>query len=151
MGESGEGIQARRHFEQAVESVLSFREALEHRAKAPIKEWDGGRDPNSGVLTLPYPKYHADILDFFTALSVLLSLWIPDATDYLDISEKFRVDHNAVAVARPDEVKALLTFVLRGEKYCDGFWGTQLSSGSVIALLERLEELYQSGETTRST
>jgi len=151
IGDSGEEIQASGSFEEAVEFVLSYRETLEHHAKAPIKEWVGGRDPKDGVMTWPYPKYHAGIDDFFIAIAELLRLWTPVASDYLEISDKFQSDHNAVAMARPDEVKALLTFAFSGERFCYGFWGAQLQSGFVNVLLNRLDKLYQSGEINRST
>ncbi len=39
-----------------------------------------------------------------------------------------------------------LTWVFRGERFCDGFWGEQLRDGLVTTLLDRLYELYHSGE-----
>ena len=40
-----------------------------------------------------------------------------------------------------DELKTLLTYYVRGERFCDGHWGAMIEGGHVRRLLERLAEL----------
>jgi hypothetical protein len=40
-----------------------------------------------------------------------------------------------------DQVKTMLTYCVRGERFCDGHWGEMIESGIIRNLLERLKEL----------
>ena len=40
-----------------------------------------------------------------------------------------------------DDVRTMLTFCVRGERFCDGHWGNVLKTGRVAALLRRLAVL----------
>jgi hypothetical protein len=39
------------------------------------------------------------------------------------------------------EVKTMLTYCVRGERFGDGHWAAMLESGKVVALLKRLRAL----------
>lgn len=46
------------------------------------------------------------------------------------------------------EIKTLLTFCVRGERFSDGFWASMITEGHVRRLLERLRHLRAgAGET----
>jgi len=47
------------------------------------------------------------------------------------------------------QVKVLLTFLWRGERFAPGLWGQLHHSGLTASLLERLAELYQAGAVSR--
>ena len=115
--------QAAERFRKAVEAVLSYRRNLEHHAVAPIKEWIIETNPDTGVSNFPYARYQAEVYNFFTALGEFLDLWTPLATDYQETASRFQRDHDAIGTAGPDEVKALVTWVFRGERFCEGFLG----------------------------
>ncbi|MEI2789718.1 MAG: DUF6508 domain-containing protein [Steroidobacteraceae bacterium] len=40
-----------------------------------------------------------------------------------------------------DEIRTMLTYCVRGERFCDGHWGAQILGAHVRRLLERLVEL----------
>jgi hypothetical protein len=42
------------------------------------------------------------------------------------------------------QVKTMLTYCVRGERFSDGHWAAMLSTGRVVALLERLQALRKS-------
>ncbi len=126
------------HFEKALEGVLSYRAAASRYVVAPAE---------SG--TVPYLPYDVEVEALFAAVAEFLRLWAPTAGDYLETSRHLRDRPGAVAAAGPEAVKAVLTFVWRGERYRDGFWGTQLQSGLMAALLDRLHELDQAGQIKR--
>jgi hypothetical protein len=48
-------------------------------------------------------------------------------------------DTNLVAKATLEQVKTMLTFCVRGERFCDGFWEGILEEGKFTALLKRLK------------
>ncbi len=114
-----------------------------------IAKWAGGEKRDESAWTLPFPEYRVEVEGFFTALGEFLLLWTPTSSDYLETSRELRDDHDAIGSAGPDEVKALLTFVWRGEKFCDGFWEAQLQSGLVTVLLDRLHELHRMRKVKR--
>jgi hypothetical protein len=122
-------------FEQALERVLSYRGAVRRYVVVPV-----------GSGSRPHLPYHAEVEAFFAAVAQFLHLWAPLARDYAEASRALRDDPGAIAAAGPEQVKALLTFVWRGERFHGGFWGAQLQSGLVSALLDRLHELDQAGE-----
>jgi len=47
------------------------------------------------------------------------------------------------AVARADlqQIRAMLTFIVRGERFCTGFFGKALREGQLRLILERLRQL----------
>jgi hypothetical protein len=50
-------------------------------------------------------------------------------------------DDDCVAGAGLAQIKTMLTYCVRGERFCDGHWGAMVESGRVQALLRRLVEL----------
>ena len=149
MGGCGDEKHTKGAFETALEAVLSCREAMTRSASAPVRRWTGGKG-DDGTLIFSYPEYHAEVEAFFTALAEFLHLWEPLSSDYLATSRELRDDPDAVATAGPEEVKAYLTFLWRGERFCDGFWGAQLQSGIITPLLDRLDELHRMGDVKRA-
>ena len=47
----------------------------------------------------------------------------------------------AVRKAKIPEVRQMLTAVVRGERFCSGWWGSMIEDGHVRRLLERLAEI----------
>ena len=43
-----------------------------------------------------------------------------------------------------EDIKTMLTYCVRSERFCDGAWGALLKSGRIMALLKRLEVITQS-------
>ena len=39
------------------------------------------------------------------------------------------------------QIKTMLTFCVRGERFCDGHWGAMVSEGRIGAILHRLSKL----------
>jgi len=50
-------------------------------------------------------------------------------------------DVEFVRSADLDQVKTMLTWCVRGERFCDGHWGGVLKAGHIRRLLQRLAEL----------
>jgi len=50
-------------------------------------------------------------------------------------------DPALVRRASIDEIKTMLTYCVRGERFCEGHWGAMIEGGHVRRLLERLKEI----------
>jgi broad-specificity NMP kinase len=50
-------------------------------------------------------------------------------------------DDDLIATASLDQIKTMLTYCVRGERFVDGHWAHMLESGRIVALLRRLAEL----------
>lgn len=55
-------------------------------------------------------------------------------------------DADLVGRASWDEIKTMLTFCVRGERFSDGHWAAMIEQGHLRRLLERLRQLH--GEET---
>jgi len=101
----------------------------------PIKEWFGGVKNEEGVIQLPYPDYEEAVIDFFRLVSK--DCWL----DYQYIPHKARQgleNEKFVSSASLDEIKTLLTYCVRGERFCDGHWGAMIEQSYVRQILDRL-------------
>lgn len=99
--------------------------------------WHGGQEVD-GALVMPYPEYTAEVAEFFRLAG---QPWWCDY-DYNPLeAAPMLADDQAIARATLDQLKTLLTYCVRGERFCDGHWEAILQTGRVVALLRRLREL----------
>lgn len=109
---------------------------------SPIKEWKGGERIETGGITMPYPDYDRVTREFFRAASE--PCWVDGRYLQRDAGEMLG-DPERVANASLDEVRLMLTWCVRGERFCDGHWDRMIEAGHVRRLLERLVEIRQEG------
>lgn len=91
-----------------------------------------------GVYSLVPPKYVPIVIDFFGAAAK------PCWSDYEYKPEKTaRMFENAKVIQKAsiNQIRTILTWCVRGERYCDGHWSAVLSSGRIFDVLERLKKL----------
>ena len=50
-------------------------------------------------------------------------------------------DEGRVKTASLSEIKSMLTFCVRGERFSDGHWGEMIEKGYIRRVLERLNEI----------
>lgn len=109
----------------------------------PIEEWDGGFDEETRTYTEAIPKYNEKVFDFVKAASS--DFW----ADYkYDPKESYNRLQDTEFIKRADlqEVKSMLTYCIRGERFCDGFWGAMIEEGYIKLLLERLKVITEGYE-----
>ncbi|MGD8598561.1 MAG: DUF6508 domain-containing protein [Anaerolineae bacterium] len=100
--------------------------------------WRGGEQTADGVITLPHPQYEEDVLDFFREAG---QPWWSD-WDYEPRAAWAMLQDDAfVAACSLAELKTMLTYCVRGERFSDGHWERMLQTGRVLALLRRLAVL----------
>jgi hypothetical protein len=52
------------------------------------------------------------------------------------------VDDMSLKAADLSQIKTMLTYCVRGERFSEGFWGEMIERGYILRLLERLDELW---------
>lgn len=120
---------------ERAEELLRFLPRFEVPGRAYVEKWSGGEETASGAITFAYPEYHKDVLEFFALAG--RHWW----TDYEYDSHQAREmldDDDVIRNCTLDELRTMLTYCVRGERFCDGHWQNILQSGRVVALLQRL-------------
>lgn len=123
---------------ERVDELLRFLPAFEQPGRSFVKEWSSGKQTESGALCFPYPSYAEDVLDFFTCAGQ--PCWTDFAYDPV-AAGRMLADDARIRTATLGEVRSMLTYCVRGERFCDGHWESVLRTGRITALLRRLAEL----------
>ena len=103
--------------------------------------WGGGLQED-GTLQFPFPIYSKSVCDWIDAL---YKLYLTDR-DYFDHFEKIK-DKPIEELTR-DEILTRMTFLVRGERFCDGTIEKALNDGTLEALSVRLHEITKPGGST---
>jgi hypothetical protein len=61
-----------------------------------------------------------------------------------EVADKMIQSDEGIASASLSEIRTMLTFCVRGERFCDGHWGAMIRQGRIAAILNRLEQLRES-------
>ena len=123
---------------QAIETLTAFLPRLYAEGFSPVVNWSGGEKLKDGSFTLPYPDYHPFVKEFFR--HVASDGWL----DYeYDPEQGYQMlkDENVIKSASLSQIKTMLTFCVRGERFSDGHWGEMIEKGYIRRVLERLNEL----------
>ena len=92
------------------------------------------RLPN-GNYTFPYPHYAQPVVEFFHLASE--DHWCDYTYASKNVTDWIR-DDTFIEKASLDQVKSMLTWCVRGERFCTGHWGAVIEDGIIRKLLERL-------------
>jgi len=123
---------------QAIEALTAFLPCLDAEGFSPVLGWSGGEKLKDGSFTLPYPNYHPLVKEFFG--HVASDGWL-DYEYNPEQAYQMLNDENAIKAASLAQIKTMLTFCVRGERFSDGHWGEMIAKGYIRRLLERLNEL----------
>jgi len=117
-----------------IKELTAFLPILYRPGFSPVETWEGGKQVD-GTITLPYPKYAPEVEEFYRTASQ--EQWFD--TNYSP-ENAYKKIKNPIEIqsASLSEVKSMLTFCIRGERFSDGHWGEMIEKGIVRALLERL-------------
>jgi len=121
-----------------IDELVAFLPRLTAEGFAPVREWGGGEKQADGAYVMPWPRYDAIVIRFFEAAGQ--DCWMD--FDYVP-QEAGRMLEDPALVRRAtlDQVKTMLTYCVRGERFGEGHWGAMIEGGHVQRLLERLAEL----------
>ena len=141
-GREGAGTKGEPHLptSEQMDELLRFLALLEQPGRAFIESWAGGETTGDGAITMPYPIYADDVLEFF---------WLAGQPWWSDYDYEPRQawtmlqDDDFISGAGLDEIRTMLTYCVRGERFSDGHWAAMLEAGRVQAILRRLQVLRQ--------
>ncbi|WP_288944466.1 DUF6508 domain-containing protein [uncultured Marinobacter sp.] len=123
---------------EEIQTLVSYLPRLYATEFTPVKRLDGLSESQNRTPSLPRPEYDLLVVEFFQL--AVQECW----TDYdydLKNAERNLNDENAIKAADLDQIKAMLTYCVRGEKFGDGHWGQMIEGGQIRRVLERLEKL----------
>lgn len=127
------------------DELIEYLPNLSDKGFAHTPRWLGGETGTNGVMTMPYPEYDPLVKEFFGKAS--RECW----RDYLYTASSAPMiaeDRGFIAAAGVDDLRTLLTWAVRGERFCDGHWEALIESGTIVAILERLRDLKKEGAFT---
>ena len=122
---------------QDIEELTAFLPRLYAQGFSPILKWEGGEKRRDGSFTVPYPTYDPVVEEFFNAVR---GAWI-DYEYNPELAYQMLRDEQAVRNASLSQIKSMLTFCVRGERFSDGHWSAMIENGYIRRLLERLDEI----------
>jgi len=117
-----------------IEILTSFLPILTAHGFAPIVKWQGGRQAD-GTITLPYPEYAPEVDEFFRIASQ--EQWCDYGYNPENALRMIK-EPGFIQSASLLEIKSMLTFCVRGERFSDGHRGVVIENGTVRRILERL-------------
>jgi len=128
---------------ERIDELLRFLPLFDLSGRAYVKAWAGGGETPDGAITMPFPEYYDDVLEFF---------WLagqPWWSDFqYDPREAYTMlgDDQFIGTCSLSDIKTMLTYCVRGERFSDGLWASVLESGRVVAILRRLAVLRETLE-----
>lgn len=121
-----------------IAELVAFLPRLEAHGFVAITTWHIGEENADGMLAFPWPEYAELVKDLFRTASK--ECWCDSGYQPEDASEKIQRP-GFIENANLAELKTLLTFCVRGERFCDGHWAAMIEQGYVPRILRRLQGL----------
>ncbi|WP_029407101.1 DUF6508 domain-containing protein [Thiomicrorhabdus sp. Milos-T2] len=104
----------------------------------PVQSTGGGEHHQNGVIDTPYPIYHAIVNKFFAEASN--NIWM-DFEYKPEEQQNLIKDERYIQSATIENIKSLITYCVRGEKFCDGHWNRMIKKGYIQNILKRLQTI----------
>ena len=120
-----------------IEELTAYLPRLYAEGFTPVLHWNESEKRQDGSFSMPYPDYHPLVHEFFRLGG---GPWI----DYEYNPEKayqMLKDEQAVRTASLSQIKSMLTYCVRGERFSDGHWEEMIEKGYIRRILERLNEI----------
>ncbi|MDO8941085.1 MAG: DUF6508 domain-containing protein [Methylicorpusculum sp.] len=122
------------------DELLSYLPLLYASDFKPIRRWHGLKENDN--LFCPHAEYEDIVIKFFE--TVARECWVDYVYSVKNV-DKIIHDPQSIACATLGEIRALLTWCERGERFGDGHWGGVIEKGLVRNILLRLRELHPHG------
>ena len=123
---------------QEIEELTAFLPRLYAEGFSPVDSWSGGEKQKDGSISVPYPNYIPVVEEFFHAVSG--GGWL-DYEYNPEQAYQMLKDEKLIKTASLSQIKTMLTFCVRGERFSDGHWAQMIEEGYIRRLLERLNEI----------
>ena len=86
-------------------------------------------------MSLPYPDYDPLVEEFFRTVSG--GGWLDKNYNPEQTYQMLKAE-NLIKAASISQIRTMLTFCVRGERFSDGHWAEMIEEGYIRRLLERL-------------
>lgn len=130
----GTKMESRLPNKEEIKELIQFLPRLYATGFTPIRKW-GGSVEKDGVLTMPWPEYEEDVDNFISVASQ--EFWC-DYQYVPEVASKMLESEQNIANSSLREIKTMLTFCVRGERFCDGHVGAMIEKGRIQSILKRL-------------
>jgi hypothetical protein len=120
-----------------IEELTAYLPRLYAEGFSPIIKWEGGEKLKDGSFTMPYPSYNPLVEEFFRYVA---SSWLDYEYDPEQAYQMLKDEH-AINTASLAQIKTMLTFCVRGERFSDGHWAAMIEKGYIRRVLERLNQI----------
>ena len=121
-----------------IETLTAYLPRLYSEGFMPVESWSGGEKQKDGSISMPYPTYNPVVEEFFRLVSS--EGWL-DYEYNPEQAYQMLKDENLVRTASLSQIKTMLTFCVRGERFSDGHWGRMIQESYIRKLLERLDQI----------
>ena len=128
-----------------IRDLLAFLPRLYADGFVPTKRVHS-KDQDGEIVAFPWPEYEAVVDEFMNCVG--RDCWLDYGYVPQDM-EKLIESEDGIGTATLPQIRSMLTYVLRGERFCDGWWGRMIEGGYIRRILERLAEL--EGEPAESS
>jgi hypothetical protein len=122
---------------EEIDALLEFLPRFERPGRT-FASWGAVERNRDGSISLPSPVYDEDVEEFFRRVGA--GGWL-DSNYQPAEAARMLADEEQVGRASLEQIKAMLTYCVRGERFGDGHWESLLKNGRIAALLRRLEAL----------
>ena len=120
-----------------IDELVAFLPRLYAPGFQPITRWAAGEESNDGTITLPWPEYDDTVREFVEAAA--RPCWHDQ--DYVTKQPAAIMnDEQVVKRASLSQIRTMLTYCVRAERFGDGQWGAMIERGVIRSLLARLLE-----------
>ena len=121
-----------------IEELVAFLPRLYAEGFTPITKWGGGIQNQDGVVSMPWAEYDKVVEAFIRVASG--GVW--SDYDYRpELAGRMLENRELIKNADVAQIKTMLTYCVRGERFCSGHWGTMIEGDYIRQLLQRLAEL----------
>lgn len=120
-----------------IDALLVFLPRFEKPGRTFAK-WGEVEKNADGSISLPFPVYDDDVEEFFSRVGQ--HGWL-DYGYKPEAAARMLEDSEFIERASLEQVRTMLTYCVRGERFCDGHRESLLAGGQVVALLRRLKAI----------
>ena len=120
-----------------IRDLIAFLPKLYADGFVPIKR-ARSKDGDGEIVAFPWAEYEGVVDEFMDCIR--RECWL----DYGYVPEEVQIlieNEDAIGAATLPQIRAMLTYVLRGERFSDGWWSHMIEGGYVRRILERLAVL----------
>jgi len=120
-----------------IDELLSYLPVLYENESEPIPRWHDGDKIDAAALLFG-PEYDKVVKQFFNAAAK--ECWCDYDYDPGNVGKMIRDPHK-IAHATLPEIKSMLTWCVRGERFIGGHWSAVIEDGNIRDILLRLQDL----------